>query len=86
MNESNEKMNLDANQIERLNYILAQKANIWYISGGRESEGIEVFRTQDEEIFVIKDIETGYELGMRKEVTSGGVVTKLSFFSFKKQE
>ena len=79
MDDSSNKTELDAEQIRRIRLSLADKAHNWILSGGRWREGIEVFQTQDEEIFVVRDVETGVEIGMRKQVTNGGVVTKLSF-------
>ena len=79
MDDSSKKPDLDAQQIRQIRLMLVEKAHDWLFSGGRMCDGIEVFRTQDEEIFVIRDIETGIEIGMRKEVSNGGVVTKLSF-------
>ena len=79
MDDSSKKTDLDAEQIRRIRSILIDKAHNWLFSGGRWCEGIEVFQTQDEEIFVIRDVETGVEIGMRKQVTNGGVITKLSF-------
>ena len=83
MNDLNKKTALDTKQIDQIRYILARKAHDWFLSGGSICDGIEVFRTQEEEIFIIKDVETGVELGMRKEVRNQGVVTHLSFFTFK---
>jgi len=83
MNDLNKKTALDSKQIDQIHYILTQKANNWVLSGGSFCDGIEVYRTQNEEIFVIKDVETGIEIGMRKEVRNEGVLTHLSFFSFK---
>lgn len=80
MNEINKKADLSPKQIEQIRNVLIQKAHDWVFSGGRFTDGIEVFRTQDEEIFMIRDIETGIEIGMRKEVRNEGVVTHLSFF------
>jgi hypothetical protein len=86
MDDLSKKPDLDDEQIRRLYHIMAEKANIWFISGGRMSEGIEVFRTQDDEIFIIRDVETDVKIGMRKEVTNEGVVTKLSFFKYTETE
>jgi len=81
MNDLNKKTELDADQIHRIQTVLAHKAHDWFLSGGRVCDGMEVFRTQEEGIFVLRDIETGVELGMRKEVKNGGVMTHLSFFA-----
>ena len=83
MNDLSKKAELDDKQIEQIRYVLTRKANDWVLSGGRFCDGIEVFRTQDEEIFFIRDVETGVEIGMRKEVKNDGVLTHLSFFVYK---
>ena len=85
MNELDKKTDLDEKQIEKIRNVLIQKAHDWVFTGGRACEGIKVFRTQDEEIFMIRDVETGVEIGMRKEVRNEGVVTHLSFFVIKDQ-
>ena len=85
MNDLNKKAELDTSQIEKIRTVLIHKAHDWVFSGGRVCDGIKVFRTQDEEIFMIKDVETGVEIGMRKEVRNEGVVTHLSFFVVKDQ-
>ena len=80
MDDLNEKTELCAEEILQIRYTLAYKSQNWLISGGRFCDGIEIFRTQDEEKFVIKDVETGVKLGMRKQVKDGGVITHLTFF------
>ena len=85
MNELDKKKELDTNQIEKIRTVLIHKAHDWVFSGGRECDGIEVFRTQNEEIFMIRDVATGVEIGMRKEVRNEGVITHLSFFVIKDQ-
>ena len=77
------KTELDAKEIYRIQTIMASKANDWYLSHGHICEGMEVFRTPEEGVFVFKDIETGVELGMRKQTQLDGVITQLSFFSTK---
>ena len=84
MDNLSKKQDLTADQIKQIQYILAEKSNIWMLSGGRVRDGVEIFRTQDDEIFVIKDVETGVELGMRKQVKHDGVMTHLSFFDVEK--
>ena len=83
MNNDLKQTDLDDEQISKIRYILARKANIWYMTRGLESDGMEVFRTQDENLFLLRDIETGVELGMRKEESCGGAVTKLTFVLLK---
>ena len=79
MDDNTKKTDLSDEEISKIRYILARKANYWFLSGGRESDGMEVYRTQYDDLFLLRDVETGVELGMRKEVTNNGVVTKLSF-------
>ena len=83
MSDLNKKADLNAEQIEQIRYDLARKANDWYLSGGHKSDGMEIYRTQEEGIFVLKDIETGVQLGMQKEVKNDGVLIHLSFFTMK---
>jgi len=84
MNDNIKQTDLSDEQISKIRNILAKKADLWYMSGGRESEGMEIFRTQHDDIYLLRDIETGVELGMRKEVMNDGVVTKLSFLLLEK--
>jgi hypothetical protein len=58
---------------------LIEKANNWYLSGRRQTNGIEVFRTQDEGTWLIKDLETGTEILMFVKSEMDGVITKLTF-------
>ena len=78
-NKEIEKTELDEKKIEAIQLRLARQADLWYMSGGTFHDGMEVFRTQDKEIFVLKDTETGVQLGMHLE-TPESYLTKISFF------
>ena len=80
MDNLGKKQELDVEQIRQIRTTLAYKADDWVLSGGRVCDGMEIFRTQEEGIFVLRDTETGVKLGMRKETKSDGVITNLSFF------
>ena len=86
MENLNEKPELTPEEIRKISLILTRKANLWYISRGRYSDGIQVFKTDIDDIFVIKDIETNIKLGMRKEGKDDDVVIKLSFFDIEDGE
>ena len=81
-NASDKKTALKTKEIEKILYTLAYKAENWLLTGGEsaEKDGIEVYRTQIEDKFIIKDVETGILLGMLKEIQNDGVVTRVSFF------
>jgi hypothetical protein len=86
MDDLIKKPELTEAQKEQVIYILSRKAGDWYMYKGHEPKicellGIEVFRTQDEGIYVIKDVETGIMIGMKRDVENDGVVTRISFFS-----
>ena len=78
--------NYTSEEVDRVKYILARKANEWLLSGGRYSDGMQVYGTLDEEIFILKDIETGIKLGMRKEGKNTDYLIKLSFFELEESE
>ena len=84
MDAQTKKNDLTDEQIKDIRNLMAKKADMWFISGGgSEFEGMKVFRTQEDSLYVLKDIETGVELGMCKDVSCGGAVTKLSFVILK---
>jgi len=78
--------NYTPEEIYKIRYEMAQKMQGWLLSRGRWSEGMEVYRTPDPEIAIIKDVETGIKLGMRKEEDPDGVIIKASFFILEESE
>lgn len=83
MDDLTKKQELDESQIREITTSLMYRAHDWLLSGGRVCEGMKIYQTQEEEIFVMEDDETGVKLGMKKEVKSGGAITHLSFFYIK---
>ena len=78
--------NYTSEEMDRVKYVLARKANDWLLSGGRYSDGMQVYQTSDDEIFILKDIETGIKLGMRKEGKNDDYLIKMSFFELQESE
>ena len=78
--------NYTSEEKEKVKYILARKANDWFLSGGRYSDGMQVYKTQDDEIYILKDIETGIKLGMHKEGKNDDYLIKISFFELQESE
>ena len=78
--------NYTEEEIRKIKYVMTRKANDWLLSGGRCSDGVEVYQTSDDEIFIIKDIETSIKLGMRKEGKKDDYLIKMSFFELPESE
>jgi len=68
MNDNTPKTDLDDEQIRMIRYILGRKAYLWVLSGRQDIDGMEVTPTDDDNLFLLKDIETGVEVGLRKMI------------------
>ena len=78
--------NYTSEEMDRVKQVLARKANDWLLSSGRYSDGMQVYQTLNDEIFILKDIETGIKLGMRKEGKNDDYLIKMSFFELQESE
>ena len=69
---------LTVEQISEIRHTLANKA--YNAAMGIKPEGMEILHTQEEGIFVLRDNETGVQLGMNYKKELGNVIVKMSFF------
>ena len=81
MEEETKKKELTADDFRQIRYALCQKAYDWYIYSRKPVfQGMEVMSTKNKDKYVLKDIESGIMLGMKREVSDNEVLTKLTFF------
>ena len=78
--------NYTQEEIAKIMYVMSWKIEDWLLSGGLYSDGIEVYKTSDNDIHIVKDIETGFKIGMRKDITNDGVIADISFFKLNGSE